>query len=134
MGTITTNDGTENNPVPLPKSVVDDVQAQLPANRAESNRALPSGPFHGVNRPGVEPPEAIIQNRWRQGMLGGAITVPVLAMHGDDDQTVPDAGPGPLSAELGQNGMLKTYAGIPHGMPTTQAETINADLLAFIRS
>ena len=62
------------------------------------------------------------------------ITVPVLVMHGDDDQIVPYADSGPLSAELVQNGTLKTYAGFPHGMPTTQAETINADLLAFLQS
>ena len=95
----------------------------------------------------------MIDNWWRQGMMGGAkahydgivafsqtdftedlkkITVPVLVMHGDDDQIVPYADSGPLSAELVQSGTLKTYAGFPHGMPTTQAETINADLLAFI--
>src|SRR5881392_3559566 len=102
-----------------------------------------------------KPSEAIIENWWRQGMMGGAkahydgivafsqtdftedlkkITVPVLVMHGDDDQIVPYAGSGPLSARLLQNGTLKTYQGFPHGMPTTQAETINADLLAFIQS
>jgi non-heme chloroperoxidase len=91
----------------------------------------------------------------RQGMMGGAkahydgivafsqtdftedlkkITVPVLVMHGDDDQIVPYADSGPLSAKLLKNGTLKTYKGFPHGMPTTQADTINADLLAFIKS
>jgi non-heme chloroperoxidase len=146
---------TENNPGGLPKSVFDDLQAQLAANRSEFYRALPAGPFYGFNRPGVEPSEAIIQNWWRQGMMGGAkahydgivafsqtdftedlrkITVPVLVMHGDDDQIVPYADSAPLSAELLRNGTLKTYAGFPHGMPTTQAETINADLLEFIRS
>jgi non-heme chloroperoxidase len=103
----------------------------------------------------VDPSEAIIENWWRQGMMGGAkahydgivafsqtdftedlkkITVPVLVMHGDDDQIVPYADSGPLSAKLVQNGTLKTYAGFPHGMPTTQAETINADLLAFLQA
>jgi len=62
------------------------------------------------------------------------ITVPVLVMHGDDDQIVPYADSGPLSAQLVRNGTLKTYHGFPHGMPTTQAETINADLLAFVQS
>ena len=115
----------------------------------------PAGPFYGFNRPGVESSEAIIENWWRQRMMGGAkahfdgivafsqtdftddlkkITVPVLVMHGDDDQIVPYADSGPLSVKLVQNGTLKTYEGFPHGMPTTQAETINADLLAFLQS
>jgi non-heme chloroperoxidase len=146
---------TDANPGGLPKSVFDNLQAQLATNRSEFYWALPSGPFYGFNRDGVEPSEAIIQNWWRQGMMGGAkahydgivafsqtdftedlkkISVPVLVMHGDDDQIVPYADSGPLSAELVQNGTLKTYAGFPHGMPTTEAETINADLLAFIQS
>src|SRR5580693_9263525 len=118
-------------------------------------RALPSGPFYGFNRPGVTPVEAIIDNWWRQGMMGGAkgqydgivafsqtdftedlkkISVPVLVMHGDDDQIVPYADSGPLTAKLVQNGTLKTYHGFPHGMPTTQAATINADLLAWLNT
>jgi non-heme chloroperoxidase len=146
---------TEANPGGLPKSVFDDLQAQLAANRSEFYRALPSGPFYGFNRPGVEASEAIIQNWWRQGMMGGAkahydgivafsqtdftedlkkITVPVLVMHSEDDQIVPYADSGPLSAKLLPNGTLKTYEGFPHGMPTTQADVINADLLAFFRS
>jgi len=139
----------------LPKSVFDDLRSQLAANRSEFYRALPSGPFYGFNRPGIDSSEAMIANWWRQGMMGGAkahydgitafsetdftedlkvITVPVLVMHGDDDQVVPYADSAPLSAQLLKNGTLKTYAGFPHGMPTTQAETINADLLEFIRS
>jgi non-heme chloroperoxidase len=146
---------TDANPGGLPKSVFDDFQAQLAANRPEFYRALASGPFYGFNRPGVEPSEPIIENWWRQGMMGAAnahydgivafsqtdftedlkkITVPVLVMHGDDDQIVPYADAGPLSAKLLQNGTLKTYQGFPHGMPTTKAETINKDLLAFLRS
>ena len=146
---------TAANPGGLPKSVFDDLQAQLAANRSVFYRNLASGPFYGYNRPGVEPSEAIIENWWRQGMMGGAkahydgivafsqtdftedlkkITVPSLVMHGDDDQIVPYADSGPLSAKLLQNGTLKTYQGFPHGMPTTEAETINADLLAFIQS
>src|ERR1700760_372893 len=146
---------TEANPGGLPKSVFDDLQAQLAANRSEFYRALPSGPFYGFNRPGVEASEAIIENWWRQGMMGGAkahydgivafsqtdftedlkkISVPVLVMHGDDDQIVPYADSGPLSAKLLKNGTLKTYKGFPHGMPTTEAETINADLLEFFKA
>jgi non-heme chloroperoxidase len=146
---------TEANPEGLPKSVFDDLQAQLAANRSEFYRNLASGPFYGYNRPGAEPSEAIIQNWWRQGMTGAAkahydgivafsqtdftedlkkITVPVLVMHGDDDQIVPYADSAPLSAKLLKNGTLKTYAGFPHGMPTTKADAINADLLEFFRS
>ena len=146
---------TPANPGGLPKEVFDGIQAQLAANRSEFYRALPSGPFYGYNRPGAKPSEAIIQNWWRQGMMGGAkahydgivafsqtdftedlkkITVPVLVMHGDDDQIVPYADSAPLSAKLLKNGTLKTYKGFPHGMPTTEAATINADLLAFIKS
>ena len=146
---------TEANPGGLPRSVFDGFQAQMLAGRAEFYRSLASGPFYGFNRPGVEPSEAIIENWCRQGMMGSAkahydgivafsqtdftedlkkISVPVLVMHGDGDQIVPYADSGPLSAKLVQNGTLKTYPGFPHGMPTTQAETINADLLAFIQS
>jgi non-heme chloroperoxidase len=145
---------TDGNPGGLPKAVFDDFQAQLAANRSAFYRDLASGPFYGYNRPGAEPSEAIIENWWRQGMMGGAkahydgivafsqtdftedlrkITAPVLVMHGDDDQIVPYADSGPLSAKLVQNGTLKTYEGFPHGMPTTQAETINRDLLAFLQ-
>ena len=144
---------TAANPGGLPKSVFDDLQVQLAANRSIFYRDLSSGPFYGFNRPGAKPSEAIIQNWCRQGMMGGAkahydgivafsqtdftedlkkITVPVLVMHGDDDQIVPYADP--LSAKLLKKGTLKTYKGFPHGMPTTQADTINADLLAFIQS
>jgi non-heme chloroperoxidase len=139
----------------LPKEVFDGLQAQLAANRSQFYRDLPEGPFYGFNRPGVKSSEAIIVNWWRQGMMGGAkahydgivafsqtdftddlkkITVPVLVMHGDDDQIVPYADAGPLSAKLVKNGILKTYKGFPHGMPTTQADTINADLLAFLKT
>ena len=145
---------TESNPGGLPKSVFDGFQAQLAANRAQFYRDVPSGPFYGYNRPGAEPSEGTIANWWRQGMIGGAkahydgivafsqtdftedlkkVTVPVLVMHGEDDQIVPYANSAPLSAKLLPNGTLKSYPGFPHGMPTTQAETINADLLAFIR-
>ena len=146
---------TDANPGGLPKKVFDDIQAQVANHRSEFYRELPATAFYGFNRPGVQPIEAIIQNWWRQGMMGGVkahydgvvafsqtdftedlrkITVPVLVMHGDDDQVVPYADSAPLSAQLVQNGTLKTYPGFPHGMPTTQAETINADLLAFLQS
>jgi non-heme chloroperoxidase len=145
---------TAANPGGLPKEVFDGLQAQLAANRAQFYYDLPAGPFYGYNRPGAKPSQAVVWNWWRQGMMGGAkahydgivafsqtdftedlkkITVPVLVMHGDDDQIVPYADSGPLSAKLLRNGTLKTYKGFPHGMPTTEADTINADLLAFIK-
>ena len=145
---------TPANPGGLDKKVFDDMQVQIATNRAQFYRDLPAGPFYGFNRPGAKPIEGVIQNWWRQGMMGGAkahydgivafsqtdftedlkkIKVPVLVMHGDDDQIVPYADSGPLSAKLLKHGTLKTYKGFPHGMPTTQAETINADLLAFIK-
>jgi len=146
---------TDANPLGLPKKVFDDLQAQLAASRARFYRDLPSGPFYGYNRPGVEASEGVIGNWWRQGMIGGAkahydgivalsqtdftedlkkITIPVLVMHSEDDQIVPYAASGPLTAKLLRNGTMKTYKDFPHGMPTTQAETINADLLAFLSS
>ncbi|MCS0585147.1 alpha/beta hydrolase [Massilia pinisoli] len=142
------------NPGGLPKDVFDGIQQQVATNRAQFYRDLPSGPFYGFNRPGVKPQEGIIQNWWRQGMMGGAkahydgvvafsqtdftddlkkITLPVLVQHGDDDQIVPYADSGVLSAKLLPHGTLKTYKGFPHGMPTTQADVINADILAFIK-
>jgi len=145
---------TPSNPGGLPKSVFDDLQRQLAANRSQFYFDLASGPFYGFNRPDRKASQAIIMNWWRQGMMGGAkahydgvvafsqtdftedlkkINVPVLVMHGDDDQIVPYADSAPLSAKLLKNGNLKTYKGFPHGMPTTEAETINADLLAFIK-
>jgi len=145
---------TNANPNGLPKKVFDDFQTALAANRSGFYRDVAAGPFYGYNRPGVKSSEAVIENWWRQGMMGGAkahydgivafsqtdftedlkkITVPVLVMHSEDDQIVPYVAAGPLSAKLLKNGTLKTYKGFPHGMPTTQADTINADLLAFIK-
>ena len=145
---------TEANPGGLPKSVFDDFQAQLAANRSQFYYDIASGPFYNFNRPGVKTIEPIVHNWWRQGMMGGAkahydgivafsqtdftedlkkITIPVLVMHSEDDQIVPYADAGPLSAKLLKNGTLKTYKGFPHGMPTTHADTINADLLAFLK-
>ena len=145
---------TPANPQGLPKKVFDDMQAALAANRSQFYRDVASGPFYGYNRTG-KPSEPIIQNWWRQGMMGGAkahydgivafsqtdftadlkkITVPVLVMHSQDDQVVPYVASGPLSAKLLKNGTLKTYKGFPHGMPTTEADTINTDLLAFLKA
>ncbi len=142
------------NPGGLPKDVFDGIQQQVATNRAQFYRDLPSGPFYGFNRAGVKPQEGIIQNWWRQGMMGGAkahydgvvafsqtdftadlkkLSLPVLVQHGDDDQIVPYADSGVLSAKLLKNGTLKTYKGYPHGMPTTHADVINADILAFIK-
>ncbi|MEC3767075.1 MULTISPECIES: alpha/beta fold hydrolase [Cupriavidus] len=146
---------TQANPGGLPKEVFDGFQAQVANNRAQFYRDIPAGPFYGFNRPGIKADEGVVGNWWRQGMQGSAkahydgivafsqtdftedlkkITVPTLVMHGDDDQIVPYADSAPLSAKLLRNGILKTYKGFPHGMPTTHAETINADLLAFVRS
>src|SRR5712672_4181147 len=146
---------TEKNPGGTPIEVFDGFRKALAANRAQFFLDVPTGPFYGFNRPGAKASQGIIQNWWRQGMMGGAnahydgivafsqtdftedlkkITVPVLVMHGDDDQIVPYADSAPLSAKLLKNGTLKTYKGFPHGMPTTEAATINADLLAFIKS
>ena len=146
---------TTANPNGLPKQVFDDLQAQLAASRTKFYYDLASGPFYGYNRPGAKVSEAVIRNWWRQGMMGGAkahydgivafsqtdftedlkkITVPVLVMHGDDDQIVPYADSAPLSAKLLKNGTLKTYKGFPHGMPTTEADMINNDLLAFFKA
>ena len=146
---------TDANPGGLPKEVFDGLQEQTATQRSVFYRDLPSGPFYGFNRPGRPLQEAVVQNWWRQGMMGGAkahydgivafsqtdftddlkgISVPVLVMHGDDDQIVPYADSGPLSVKLVRNGTLKTYAGFPHGMPTTEAPTVNKDLLAFIQA
>jgi non-heme chloroperoxidase len=146
---------TPNNPGGLAKEVFDDFQAQVAEHRAQFYLDLPTGPFYGFNRSGRKPVQGVIQNWWRQGMMGGIkahydgivafsqtdftpdlkkFTVPTLVMHGDDDQIVPYADAGPLSAKLVKGAVLKTYKGFPHGMPTTEADTINADLLAFIKS
>ena len=139
----------------LPKEVFDGLQAQLAASRAQFYYDLPAGPFYGYNRPGAKPAPGVIWNWWRQGMMGAAnahyecikafsetdfsedlkkIDVPVLVLHGDDDQIVPYADAGPLSAKLIKNSSLKIYPSFPHGMLTTHAEILNPDLLAFIKS
>jgi len=146
---------TASNPGGLPKEFFDGFQAQVASNRAQFYLDLPTGPFYGYNRAGAKVSQGVIQNWWRQGMMGGIkahydgvvafsqtdftadlkkFTVPTLVMHGDDDQIVPYADSGPLSAKLVKGAILKTYKGFPHGMPTTNADTINADLLAFIKA
>jgi non-heme chloroperoxidase len=146
---------TEANPGGLPIEVFDGFRSALAANRAQFFLDVPSGPFYGFNRPGAVVSEGVIRNWWRQGMMCGlkaaydcvkafsetdftadlkAIGVPTLVMHGDDDQIVPYADSAPLSAKLLPNGMLKTYPGFPHGMCTTHAAVINADLLAFVKA
>ena len=145
---------TPANPGGLPKEVFDGFQAQVATNRAQFYLDVPTGPFYGYNRPGAKASQGVIENWWRQGMMGGAkahydgivafsqtdftedlkkISVPTLVMHGDDDQIVPYADSGPLSAKLVRGAVLKTYKGFPHGMPTTNADVINADLLAFFK-
>jgi non-heme chloroperoxidase len=145
---------SEKNPGGTPIEVFDGFRAALLANRAQFFRDVPAGPFYGFNRPGAKVSEGVVDNWWRQGMMGGAkahydcikafsetdftedlkaIDVPVLIMHGDDDQVVPIADSAPLSAKLVRNGTLKVYPGLPHGMCTTHPDLINRDLLAFIK-
>jgi non-heme chloroperoxidase len=146
---------SEKNPGGLPMEVFDGFRTALAANRAEFYRAVPSGPFYGFNRPGAKVLEGVIGNWWRQGMIGGIkaqydcikafsetdftedlkkIEVPSLILHGDDDQIVPIADSALLSAKLLKNAKLKVYPGFPHGMCTTHADVINADLLEFFKS
>jgi non-heme chloroperoxidase len=146
---------TDANPDGQPKEVFDGLMRELADNRSEFYRAVAAGPFYNYDRNPDQSSEAVIENWWRQGMMGGAkagydgvvafsqtdftedlkkITIPVLVMHSEDDQIVPYIAAGPRSAELLPNGTLKTYKGFPHGMPTTEHETINADLLEFLRS
>jgi non-heme chloroperoxidase len=146
---------TPANPGGLPPEVFDGMRQQLAANRAQFNLDLPSGPFYGFNRAGAKVSQGVIQNWWRQAMMGSAkahydgikafsetdftedlrvVDVPTLVMHGDDDQIVPIADSAPLSARLLKSGSLKIYEKLPHGMCTTHADLINADLFPFIKS
>ncbi|WP_371347303.1 alpha/beta fold hydrolase [Ancylobacter sp. IITR112] len=146
---------TEAYPGGLPIEVFDGFRAALAANRAQFFLDVASGPFYGFNREGAQVSQGAINNWWRQGMMGSAkahyegikafsetdqtedlkaISVPVLVMHGEDDQIVPIANSAHLSVKLVQNGTLKTYPGFPHGMLTTHADVINPDLLAFIKA
>ncbi|HEV7305569.1 alpha/beta hydrolase [Ensifer sp.] len=146
---------TPANPGGLPIDVFDGLRAALAGNRAHFYRDFASGPFYGYNRPEAKPVSAVVDNWWRQAMMGGAkaqfegikafsetdftedlkaINVPTLVMHGDDDQIVPIADSALLTAKILKNGTLKIYEKLPHGMCTTHAGTINPDLLAFVRS
>jgi non-heme chloroperoxidase len=145
---------TAANPGGLPKEVFDEFQAQVAANRAQFYLDVPTGPFYGYNRSGAKTSQGVIRNWWRQGMMGSAkahydgivafsqtdftedlkkLSVPTLVMHGDDDQIVPIGAAGLMSAKIVKNATLKVYPGFPHGMPTTNADQINTDLLAFIK-
>jgi non-heme chloroperoxidase len=146
---------TPTNPGGLPIDVFDGFRQQLAANRAQFYLEIASGPFYSFNRPGAQVSQGVIQNWWRQAMAGGAkahydgiqafsetdftedlkkIRVPTLVMHGDDDQIVPIADSALLSAQLLKRATLKVYRGLPHGMCTTHSDTINADLLAFVKT
>jgi non-heme chloroperoxidase len=145
---------TPANPGGLPMEVFDGLRRELAANRAQFYLDFASGPFYSYNRPGVKASPGVIENWWRQAMMGGAkaqydgirafsetdftedlksIAVPTLVMHGDDDQIVPIADSALLSAKLLKKGVLKVYEKFPHGMCTTHADVVNADLLAFIK-
>ena len=145
---------SDKNPEGLPMEVFDNFRQQTAFNRAQFFLDIPMGPFYGFNRPGAKVSEGIIRNWWRQGMMGSvkahtecfaafgetdftedlkAIDVPVLLMHGDDDQVVPIADAALKGIKLLKHGTLKVYPGLPHGMATTHADLINRDLLAFIR-
>jgi non-heme chloroperoxidase len=146
---------TKDNPGGTPIEVFDGLRAALAGNRAQFYLDFASGPFYGFNRPNAKVSQGVIQNWWRQGMMGSAkahyegikafsetdqtedlkaMTVPTLVLHGDDDQVVPLDDSGRLSVKLVKNGMLKVYPGYPHGMLTIHADVINPDLLAFIRA
>ena len=143
------------NPGGLPIEVFDGFRKSVADNRAQFYLDLPSGPFYGFNRPGAHVSEGVIRNWWRQGMMGGAkshydcikafsetdftedlkaIEVQTHLMHGEDDQIVPIADSALIGIKPLKHGTLKTYPGFPHGMATTHANIINADLLAFIKS
>lgn len=146
---------TESNPDGTPIEVFDEFRAALAANRAQFYLDVPTGPFYGYNRAGAKVSQGIIQNWWRQGMMGSAkahyegikafsetdqtedlkaITVPTLVMQGDDDQVVPYRNAALLQDKLLAHNTFKIYPGYPHGMHTTNADVINADLLAFLRA
>ena len=145
---------TEKNPGGLHISVFDGLRTALAANRSQFYKDI-TLPFYGYNRPGAKISEGIREHWWLQGMLGGVkahydcikafsetdftedlkkIDIPVLVMHGDDDQIVPIGAAGLTSAKILKKATLKVYPGFPHGMPTTNADQINADLLAFFKS
>jgi non-heme chloroperoxidase len=146
---------TERYPGGLPLEVFDGFREALAANRAQFFRDVAAGPFYGFNRDGAEAQPGVIDNWWRQGMMGSAlahyagikafsetdqtddlkaISVPTLVLHGDDDQIVPYKNAGVLQADILPDATLKIYQGYPHGMLTTNADVLNADILAFIQA
>jgi non-heme chloroperoxidase len=145
---------SDKNPGGTPIEVFDGFRAALAANRAQFYLDIPSGPFYGFNRPGAKVSQGLIDSWWRQGMMGGAkaqydcikafsetdftedlkaIQVPTLILHGDDDQVVPFADSGPLSAKLVKHSTFKVYPGGPHGVCQAEPEMVNRDLLAFVK-
>jgi len=145
----------DSNPGGTPIEVFDGYRAALAANRAQLYLDTPTGPFYGFNRPGAVVSEGLIHNWWRQGMMGSvkagyecikafsetdftedlkSIDVPVLVIHSEDDQIVPYADAGPLTAKLLKNGTLKTYKDLPHGCHSTHPQLINRDILDFARA
>ncbi|WP_376087436.1 alpha/beta fold hydrolase [Roseomonas sp. CCTCC AB2023176] len=146
---------TESNPGGLPIEVFDGFRKAVADNRAQAFRDVAAGPFYGFNRPGAATQEGVVQNWWRQGMMGSAkahydgiaafsetdqtedlraIGVPTLVLHGEDDQIVPIDASARRSIGFLRHGTLKTYPGLPHGMLTTHPDTLNADILAFIQA
>jgi non-heme chloroperoxidase len=146
---------SDSNPGGLPIETFDGFRAAIAANRSQFYVEVPSGPFYGFNRPGAKVSQGLVDNWWRQGMMGGAnahyecikafsetdfnedlqqIDVPVLVAHGTDDQIVPYADAAPLAVKMLSNGTLKSYEGLPHGMLSTHPEILNPDILAFLRS
>jgi non-heme chloroperoxidase len=145
---------TEKNPLGTPVAVFDGLRAALAANRPQFYIDI-TLPFYGYNRPGAKISEGIREHWWLQGMVGSVkghyecirvfsetdttedlkkIDIPVLVLHSEDDQIVPIAAAGPAAAKLLKHPTLKVYKDLPHGMPTTHADVINADLLAFIKT
>ena len=143
------------NPDGVPMDVFDGIRAGVLSNRAQFYIDLPSGPFYGFNREGAEISQGLIDNWWRQGMSGGAkahydcvavfsetdftedlkaLTVPVLIIHGEDDQIVPIANSAHKAIKLVRDGTLKTYPGLSHGLFATHPDVVNPDMLAFIRA
>jgi non-heme chloroperoxidase len=145
---------SESNPRGLPIELFDQIRAGVAGNRAQYYLDFASGPFYGFNRTGVQPQQGVIDNWLRQGLMGGikaqydcikafsetdftddlkSIDVPVLLLHGDDDQVVPISDSALIGIKLLKHGSLKVYPGYPHGMATIHAEEINRDILSFIR-
>lgn len=146
---------TSDNPDGVPPEVIDGIRTAVAGNRAQFYKEFSSGPFYGFNRTGATVPMGVSDNWVRQGMAGDIkaqydcitafsetdftadlkkITIPVLVLHGEDDQIAPVAGTARRAVKLLKHATLKTYPGFPHGMATTQADVINADMLAFFQS